>query len=246
MLNILPTNLHFGPKKNTMKIKLLKLFPLILVLVSFYSSTFGQPQLSSNPETIINGRIWVPSHSIAQADQFLFGKLELNGSIKFKGQQFNNLKFFYDISKELIITSIETENNTKRNIVINPSYLEEFNVKHKNLFYQFKRGDLIHEELNSTHFYQVFSNFSITYIVKYLKVRNLNSKIGSSTFNYFNNNQLYVVHKGVLSSINNKNDIIKLFPLQKKETKKFIRAKKLKINKNTPLDAIPFLIKFDQ
>lgn len=226
--------------------KLLILITFAFIFIGFCPSTFGQPKLSSDSDMIINGRIWVPTHSVALAEQFLFGKLELNGSIKFKGQRFDNLKFSYDIARELVITPIETENNTKRNIVVNPTYLEEFNVEYNYQSFHFKRGDFIHEKLNPNQFYQLFSSSSITYLIKYSKIRNLSSQTGSKTFNYTNNNHMYILHKGDLKSINSKNDIIKLFPLQKKEMKQFIRTNKLKINKNSPLDVIPLLIKFDQ
>ncbi|MDM8161357.1 hypothetical protein QUH73_16160 [Labilibaculum sp. K2S] len=229
-----------------MKSKLLNLLTPMLLIVAFCPNTFGQPKLSTNKENIINGKIWIPTHSVAQAEQFFLKKLELNGSFKFNGQNFNNLKFFYDLSKEEIITPIQTENNTTCNIVINPFFLEEFTVLDNQMIYHFKRGDLIHKELSPANYYQVFTASKITYLIKRTQLRVLSSKTGSEKFNYIDDTNMYAIYNKELSKIKSKADLIKFFPSQKKEIKQFVRFSKLKINRHNPLDAIPLLIKFDQ
>jgi len=229
-----------------MKSKSLSLITLILLLVGFCPNTSGQPKLSTNPETIINGKVWIPTYSIARAEQFFLKKLELDGSFKFNGQNFNNLKFFYDLSKEEIITPIQTENNTTCNIVVNPDFLEEFTVTDNHVNYYFKRGDLIHKELNPTNYYQVFNSPKIIYVIKHAQLRILSSKSGSKTFNYIDDSHMYAIHNQELKTIKSKTDIIKFFPSRKKEIKQFIHINKLRINRHTPLDAIPLLAKFDQ
>ncbi|MDQ1772628.1 hypothetical protein GQR60_19650 [Labilibaculum sp. A4] len=229
-----------------MKTKSLSLITFILLLAGFCPNTFGQPKLSTNPETIINGKIWIPTFSVAQGKQFFLKKLELNGSFKFNGQNFNNLKFFYDLSKEEIITPIQTENNTTCNIVVNPFFLEEFTVLDNQTIYHFKRGDLIHKKLSPANYYQVFTASKITYVIKRTQLRVLSSKTGSEKFNYIDDTNMYAIYKKELSTIKSKADLIKFFPSQKKEIKQFVRFSKLKINRHNPLDAIPLLIKFDQ
>ncbi len=229
-----------------MKSKLLNLLTLILLLVGFFSNTFGQPKLSTDSENIINGKIWIPTYSVAQAEQFFLKKLELNGSMVFKGQTYTNLTFFYDISIDQIITPIQTENNTTCNIVVNPSFLEGFTVFDNDQIYHFKRGDLIHKELSPTSYYQVFSSSTITYIVKYTQQRILESRGSSKHFNYIDDTNMYSLYEGKLNSVKNKNDIIDFFPSKKKEMNQYLRLNRLKINRHKPLDAIPLLIKFDQ
>ncbi|BAX80343.1 hypothetical protein [Labilibaculum antarcticum] len=229
-----------------MKTKLLNLLTLILLLAGICPNTFGQPKLSTDSENIINGKIWIPNYSIAQAEQFFLKKLELNGSMVFKGQTYTNLNFFYDISIDQIITPIQTENNTTCNIVVNPYLLEGFTVFDNNINYHFKRGDLIHEELSPTSYYQVFTSSKITYVVKYNQLRILDSKNGSKHFNYIDDTSMYSIYEGKLNSVRNKNDIISFFPSKKKEMNQYLRLKRLKINRHKPLDAIFLLIKFDQ
>ena len=230
-----------------MKTKLLNLITLILLLTGFCPNIFGQPKLSTNPETIINGKVWVPTYAITKGEQFFLSKLELTGNLKFKGKDFKHLEFFYDISKEEIITPIQTKDNTICNIVVNSFFLEGFTVFENDKSYHFKRGDLIHEDLQPADYYQVFTGSKLSYIVKHTKMRMLNSRNnGSKIFKYIDDSRMYMIVNNKLSNIKNKTDLLNFFPQKKKKIKKFIRAEKLKINKHTPLNALPILAKFDQ
>jgi hypothetical protein len=57
---------------------------------------------------------------------------------------------------------------------------------------------------------------------------------------------MYILNNQQLSPIKKTKDLFAFFPQQKKEIKQFIRSKKLKINKHSPLDALPLLTQFDQ
>ncbi|MFA9370960.1 MAG: hypothetical protein ACERIH_04565 [Labilibaculum antarcticum] len=230
-----------------MKTKRLLSVLYLLLLVSLCSHAHAQPQLSTSPQTIINGKVWVPAYSITKGEQFFLSKIELTGNLKFKGKDFKHLKIFYDISKEEIITSIQTKDNTSCNIIVNPYFLEGFTVFENDKSYHFKRGDFIHEDLQPTDYYQVFTGSKLIYIVKHTKRRILNSRNnGSKTFKYIDDSRMYMIVNNKLSSIKNKTDLLNFFPQRKKKIKQFIRSEKLKINKHTPLDALPILAKFDQ
>lgn len=228
-----------------MKIRLQIPFLCILLAV-FCSSLSAQNQFSNNSESITNGKLWVPSYSVAEGEQLFLSQLELTGHIKFQGKEFKNQKFFYDIVNDEIISAILTENNTKRNIVLNPYFLEGFTVFEKGQNYQFLRGDFIHDELEPDAYYQIFISAKLSYVVKYEKTRMLNSKNASKKFKYIDNSRMYIISNQQISSIKKTKDILKFFPQQRKEIKRFIRSQKLKINKHTPLDALPLLTKFDQ
>lgn len=229
-----------------MKSKFLTSSFLTLLLSGFSLITFCQPKLSTAPETIINGKLWIPSYSISAGQQLFLKDLELNGSLQFRGQQFKNIKFFYDISREEIITSIISESNTMCNIVLNPDFLEGFTVIKNQQIYNFLRGDFIHEDLTPTNYYQFFKSASITYIIKHKSLRVLNSTSGSRKFNYIDNTKLYAIKNNELSSISNKMDLLSYFPQMKKEMKQYLRSNKLRISNLTPFDAIQLLLKFDQ
>ncbi|WP_372751616.1 hypothetical protein [Labilibaculum sp.] len=228
-----------------MKIRLQILFVCIFLLIEFCPSLYAQALLSTDSENIINGKLWVPNYSIAQGEQLFLSQLELNGDLRFKGKDFKNQKFFYDITKDEIIIAIPTEDNTSRNIVLNPYFLEGFTVLEREQNYHFMRGNFIHDELQQNAYYQIFNSESLRYVVKHSKARMLNSKNASKTFKYVDNSRMYIIKKQQLSKIKKTKDILNFFPQQKKEIRRFIRTHKLKINKHTPLDALPILTKFD-
>ncbi|MFA9370958.1 MAG: hypothetical protein ACERIH_04555 [Labilibaculum antarcticum] len=70
-----------------MKTKRLLSVLYLLLLVSLCSHAHAQPQLSTSPQTIINGKVWVPAYSITKGEQFFLSKIELTGNLKFKDKQ---------------------------------------------------------------------------------------------------------------------------------------------------------------
>lgn len=217
---------------------------LILCFIGVSPEIFGQPKSKSNIQTIVNGKVWVPTASVSLGKQFFLEKMNLNGSLLYEGLQFNNIEFSYDLSKELVITTIETESKTKRNIIINPYFLEGFNVNDHSSNFEFLRGNLLHKKLDPLSYYQVVGSRNLQYVIKRKKHRKLKSN-SSETFKYVSINSLYIIKEGELIPIKGKKDIINLFPYQKKEMRKYLRNSKLKIRTKTPMDAVPLLLKFD-
>lgn len=216
----------------------------ILLLLVASPDSFGQPKSKNNIQTIVNGKVWVPTVSVSSGEQFFLEKMNLNGSFLYEGLQFSNVEFSYDLSKELVITTIETETKTKRNIIINPYCLEGFNVNDLSSNFKFLRGDLLHKKLDSLRYYQVVDSKNLQYIIKRKKHRKLKSN-NSNTYKYVSINSLYIIKEGELIPIKGKMDILNLFPNLKKEMRKYLRSSKLKIRTKTPMDAVPLLLKFD-
>jgi hypothetical protein len=227
-----------------MKTKFLYINLIILFSLGLCNKLSGQPLSNNNIKTIINGKIWVPKTSISLGQQFFLDKMDLKGGFLFKGRQFENIKFAYDISNEEIITAIETQDNTKRDIVVNPHFLEGFSVTEKAYEFNFLRGDLIHPKLNPQAYYQIVKFHKLQYIVKRRKHRILKSD-QSRKFKYVLANRLFIVKDQKLISISSKNDLLRIFPNKKKEMKRFIRGNKLKIGTKTPMDAVVLLSQFD-
>jgi len=192
----------------------------------------------------VNGRVWVPTVSVSSGEQFFLEKMNLKGSFFYEGLQFNNVKFSYDLAEEIVITTIETETQTKRNIIINPYCLEGFNVNDHTSNFKFIRGDLLHKNLDSLTYYQVVESRNLQYLIKRKKHRKLKSN-NSNTYKYVSINSLYIIKEGELVPIKGKKDILDLFPYQKKEMRKYLRGSNLKVRTKTPLDVVPLLLKFD-
>jgi len=227
-----------------MKSKIILSSLLILSFLGVSPEIFGQPKSKRNIQTLVNGKVWSPTVSVSPGKQFFLEKMNLNGSILYDGLQFNNIIFSYDLSKELIITTIETEAKNQRHIIINPYYLEGFIVNDHSLNFEFLRGNILHKKLDSLSYYQVVSSRNLQYVIRRKKHRKLSTD-NSKTYRYVSINSLYIIKRGELIPINGKKDILNLFPYQKKEMRKYLRNSKLKIRKKTPLDAVPLLLKFD-
>jgi len=222
------------------------LFAIILIpsLMGYSPETSGQPKSANNIKNLENGKVWVPQTSVSLGKQFFLEKMNLKGNFLYKGIRFDNIEFAYDISTEKIILAIETEDKTKRNITVSPYFLEGFNVDDSTYKYEFLRGGIIHKELDSLKYYQVVKSQNLLYVIK-RKKRTMSTPYQSKKFKYIDGNSLYLIKEGELISVRGKKDIINLFPNQKKEMKRFIRNNKLKISTETPMHAIPLLLKFD-
>lgn len=219
---------------------------LVLFFLGFSLNLYSQPKLKSNPENLINGKLWTPLHTITKKHQFFLNDLSLKGKLNYHGQQFDHVKFFYDISTGEVITPISTENKTSRNIVVNPSYLEGFTIEKNKQLYQFVRGDLLHGNLAPSNYYQIFKSRSVSYLINHNKLRSLSFNGRNENFDYIDNTKLYVIIDTDLHEINSKKDLLNFFLEKKKEMKQFIRFNKLKIRRKNPYDAILLLMKFDQ
>ncbi|RXQ92998.1 hypothetical protein EO244_11035 [Ancylomarina salipaludis] len=227
-----------------MKTKFIYINLLILIFIGSNHCLLGQPLSKGNIKTIINGRTWVPKTSIALGEQFFLERLDLKGSLLFKGTQFDNIIFAYDILTEEIITAIETSDKTKRNIIINPCFLEGFSVADTPYEFNFLRGDLLHPKLNPDNYYQFVKFPNLRYVIKRKKYKVLKSD-QSGKFKYAVANSLFLIKNNELIPLSRKGDILKIFPHKKKEMKRFIRSNKLKIGAKTPMDAVVLLSKFD-
>jgi len=227
-----------------MKTKLIVTNLFLLILLGFNLKTSGQPLSKNDITTIINGKVWAPKASISSGEQLFLEKLNLKGSLLFKGIQFDNLEFSYDISTEEIITPVEMFDKTKKIIIVNPCFLEGFRILDSSNEYEFLRGDLLHPELSTREYYQFVQFNALKYIIKRKKIKNLKSD-PSVKSQYLNSNSLFIIKDDELLTINSKSDILKIFAHQKKEVKRFIRNKKLKISPRNPMDATVLLSHFD-
>ncbi|MDE5422278.1 hypothetical protein L3073_08655 [Ancylomarina sp. DW003] len=228
-----------------MKSNLLLTSALIIITLGFNSKASGQPTSKKNIKTIINGKVWIPKVSVSHGDQFFLNKMNLKGDFLFDGHQYQNIEFTYDLSKDIIITRIETEDKTKRSIVVNPYLLEGFSVHGTLNQYNFLRGGLIHKKLDPLRYYQAVEFKNLKYVVKRTKYPVFTAD-ASRKYKYVSRNHLYLISDNNLFTIKKKKDIIRFFPNKKKEIKRFIRKNKLTISSKTPMDAVVLLSKFDQ
>ena len=227
-----------------MKSKLHFAVLVILSLLTFNQESYCQPKPNTNVKNIINGRLWVPTANATNKKQFLLEKRNLEGSLLYNGVRFNNINFTYDLSEDIVITGVNTDDYDNKVIIVNPYLLEGFSVDNSPYKLEFLRGGLIHNGLDSLGYYQTIKSNSLVFIIK-RKTNKIFTPNLSEQFKYIHYNSLYLIKESELISIRDKKDILNLFPNQKKEMKRFIRDNKLKIKTRTPMDIVRLLNEFD-
>ena len=243
LYNTHPQNLHSGPKLTHMKTfkNLFVLCILLITCVKFQAKC--QPIPIQDNENIINGKLWVPTILNSEGSQLFLGELQMKGYIRFDSVLYHGINLGYDLEQNEVLATIVTPNNTKRIIALNKSRLQEFSFMNNGQEFHFKKGDLIHPDLNPKSFYQVVSTYNLTYVIHREKQKVL--KMKSRKYEYLKYNKLSIIKDNKIHSINKRKDLLNILYDQKTEIKKYIQLHKLKINSKHPMDIVPVILNFD-
>jgi len=215
---------------------------LTLILLLSFSSLFCQTTIGDLKEIsekkygpddiLINGSSYVLSHPSANGNPFLGENKFTLATINLKGRQFNNILLKYDIEQQMIILKVDNSYGSKI-ITLRDNYIKDFhlfnkhfinleekgisdkNIKFLELVYE---GNFIFGNYYSKSFLAIFSN-------KYPYGKYTKTKVS---------NYLFIKNKKV--SINNKRDLLLVFPEHKHDIKKFIKKNKIKFRKATNSD----------
>ncbi|MCY1636302.1 hypothetical protein [Marinifilum sp. D737] len=220
-----------------------KTFLLIHIILAFNNIILAQPIPKQSIKNIINGKTWTPSLMNSENSQLFLNSLNLKGQVQMQSTIYQNVILGYDLEQDEILATIKTRNNTKRIIALNKSELEEFKFSKAGQDFHFKRGDLIHENLNENTYYQVTITNGLVYVIHRKLIKILRQKTSKYTFKSANN--IYIIQKGLIHPIRNRRDLLKIYTNNSSEIKKFIQQNKLKINPKHPMDIIPVVLKYD-
>lgn len=220
-----------------------KIFIAVLIILGFSNNLIAQPIPKQSSKNLINGKIWTPSLMNSENSQLFLNSLGLKAQLKMQSIIHQNVILGYDLEQDEILTTIETRNNTKRIIALNKSELEEFKFKKAGQDFHFKRGDLIHENLDKDTYYQVTTNNSLVYVIHRKMIKILRQK--TSKYSFKSDNTIYIIQNGLLHQIRNRKDLLKIYTKNSSEIKKFIQRNKLKIKPKYPMDIIPIVSNYD-
>lgn len=221
----------------------LKTFLLIHIILGFNNIIFAQPIPKQSIKNIINGKTWTPSLMNSENSQLFLNSLGLKGQVQMQSTIYQNVILGYDLEQDEILATIKTRNNTKRIIALNKSELEEFKFSKGGQNFHFKRGDLIHENLNENTYYQVTISNGLVYVIHRKLIKILRQK--TSKYSFKSDNNIYIIQKGLIHPVRNRRDLLKIYTNNSSEIKKFIQRNKLKINPKHPMDIIPVVLKYD-
>ena len=219
-----------------------KLLIFIVLTYLFNLNAVSQPTLDNNKLNHINGKVWIPKDNIKIYNSFFQENLSLNGSLFMSNSWVHNENFGFDLDNHNVIKNISSQDNTKRYIVLNKEELSDFTITNPIGSYHFKRGDLLHQDLNPNHYYQVIksANKNILFLIEW----NLEKKLSTAenvNFKIVADNKIYAVTSSNLHEISSKKDVYDAFQISKKEIALHFRKNNIKFRKDSTIDIVSTL-----
>jgi hypothetical protein len=195
-----------------------------------------QPSGQENYENqiLFNGRMWRNMYFNVRGNQFLFSDEFQPGTLMMNGRLFGDLRLLYDIYSDEILT------RTPKGIIVqlNKEMVNEFTFDFNNNTYYFLKQE--EDEADYKGYVNVLYSNNLKLFVKYKKDILLlaEEKKYDAFFQY---HRIFLLKDGKTYLINNKNNVIRLFPETKHEIRNFIRGNKLKMTKKEPASFIPLI-----
>lgn len=179
-------------------------------------------------DILINGRIYVPLHSLAEGHPY-FETLEwVHGDLFIKGNHYVNVKLKYDIELDEFILSIKDKQERKNYIVLNRHYVDTVYMG-KYVFVNTKELQQINQNIGYAEL--VFEKDFI-FLIKYSKDF---KKEYSESKPYGEYNKVvanrFISESGDLIKLNTKKSFLDYFESNKKEIKKYMKKNKIKYRK---------------
>lgn len=221
-----------------------KLLSVILVMTSFFSwgqtkeeklyNWFDEEIGIENTDSFqgelnrINYKIYNNYHPFFSNNSFSVG------SIKYKNQNYSNLKIKYNLFTNKVVLSILNKDRVKNSIVLFNEDLLEFSIEN-HVFRKIDAKEVKGDGLKG--FYEVLIDESKIKLFlkrsKYKKEVPINGKMYAKFI--ANKNEYYVNYNSLYYKVKSKNDFIKIFPRIKGKIKKFYITKSAlrKRNKNS-------------
>lgn len=183
-------------------------------IYNWFDNTVGNRNLD-----IINGTPHInPFNTIGENNLYFINQYEI-GNLKYDGEDYYNVKLKYDIYRDLLVLNPFGESE---NIGINliQKNVEAFSIKDSK-FVKIEKTDKDVPGFTSGYYEEskIGSNF-IFYIKHHKDIRKIVKEAGSY-YSFTENTMFFIDFNNKIDQINSKNDIIKLFPDQKKNINEF-------------------------
>ncbi|MGN7809154.1 hypothetical protein [Flavobacterium johnsoniae] len=183
-------------------------------IYNWYDKTVGEDNLDIN-----NG---IPHTNLYRSVQdnylYLINQYEL-GKLSYEGQNYYNVKLKYDIYRDILVLN---PSGQPENIGINltQNKVESFSIQDKNFVKIEKKIETIPEF--ATGYYEVSKIApDFTFYIKHHKDIQKTVSENGILYSFKENSLFFIDLKNNISLIKGKNDIIKLFPEQKKQINGF-------------------------
>ncbi|MBW4359745.1 hypothetical protein [Flavobacterium taihuense] len=141
------------------------------------------------------------------------------GKISYEGQTYYDTKLKYDIYRDILILN-PAEESEQIGIYLNKEKVDSFTLLNK-FFTKINKEQYNFPGFSTAYYEASIYNEDIVFYIKHHKSMIKKIKYDYSYYNFTNNNSYFLDYKKTLYSINNKSDLIKIFPNQKKQITEF-------------------------
>ena len=191
-------------------------------LVEFTNSVYGSDDM------LINGRIYVPQHSLAEGHPYFEIMDWINGDIYVRGRQFENQKLKFDIELDEFVLYIEDKFKRKNYLVLNHHYVDSVRLGK----YLFVNTDIMPEIGKSLGYAELVYNNKLIFLVKYKKDFKKQYSESKPHGEYSKQNaDRYIAENGQVEKVSSKKAFLNYFEPHKKEIKRYMKKQKIKYNK---------------
>lgn len=186
-------------------------------------------------EIFING--WEYSfQQVSNGHPFVFSKIWKYGIINSDLGIRKNFLMNYDIYQDVLLIQI-FRNNKPHHIVLNPEYINSFQIDDHLFFNPLKSEEFHKNELNG--YYELVYDSKIKFFLKRIKKYSEGDAMEGSSYNPDLEKYIYV--DGQTHKIKNKRSFYRIFPDHKKNISKYLRRNQILIKSNDLTGTLDFL-----
>jgi hypothetical protein len=183
-------------------------------IYNWFDKTVGKDNLDLN-----NGTPHInPYRTIGENHLYLINKYE-SGKINYDGQKYYEVKLKYDIYRDILVLNPYGESENI-GINLNQSKVETFSILDKNFVKIDKKIETVPEFISGYYEESKISR-DFTFYIKHRKDLQKTVSENGVYYTFKDNNSFFIYLKNNISVIKSKNDIVKLFPEQKKQINGF-------------------------
>jgi hypothetical protein len=191
-------------------------------LLNYAEAVYGSDDM------IINGRIYVPQHTLAEGHPYFEIADWVMGDVFIRGHRFKNLKLKYDIDLDEFVLYIEDKYQRKNYLVLNHHYVDSVYLG-KYIFINTAAYPGIGRDLGYAEL--VYDNgliFLVTYEKDFKKQYSESKPYGEYGKQYA---ERYIASEGSVSKVTSKKAFLKYFESYKKEIRRYMKKQKINYRK---------------
>lgn len=185
-------------------------------------------EIYGSDDRLINGRIYVPLHSLAEGHPYFQSIDWVFSDLYIKGNSYPGVQVKYDIELDEFILFIRDKFDRKNYIVLNRHYVDSVQIGK----FLFVNTQFLPDFVEDIGYVEMVYRKDFYFVVKYDK--DFKKEFSESKpYGEYNQptNDKYINESGVLTKLNTKKALYSYFEPQKKEVKRFMKKNKIKYKK---------------